>query len=49
MERCIIDLIEVKSIDRNGETVLGEIMSQSAKLISGDIYTSIFCEACAAS
>jgi len=38
--RCLIDLIEVTSIDRNGETVLAEIMSQSAKLISGDAYTS---------
>lgn len=37
--RCIIDLIEVTSIDRNGEAVLAEIMSQGAEFISGDVYT----------
>jgi ABC-type transporter Mla MlaB component len=37
--RCIVDLIEVTSIDRNGEAVLAEIMSQGATFISGDVYT----------
>jgi hypothetical protein len=37
--KCIIDLIEVTSIDRNGEAVLAEIMSQGAEFISGDVYT----------
>jgi ABC-type transporter Mla MlaB component len=36
---CIVDVIEVTSIDRNGEAVLAEIMSQGAKFISGDVYT----------
>jgi ABC-type transporter Mla MlaB component len=38
-KRCIIDLIEVTSIDRNGEAVLAEIMNQGAEFISGDVYT----------
>jgi hypothetical protein len=37
--RCIVDLIEVISIDRNGEDILAEIMSQGAEFISGDVYT----------
>jgi hypothetical protein len=37
--RTIIDLIEVTSIDRNGESVLAEMMSQGAEFISGDVYT----------
>src|SRR3981189_3070325 len=37
--RCIVDLIEVTSIDRDGEAVLAEIMSQGAEFISGDVYT----------
>jgi hypothetical protein len=37
--RCIVELIEVTSIDRNGEAVLAEIMSQGAEFISGDVYT----------
>ena len=37
--RCIVDLIEVTSIDRNGEAILEEIMSQGAEFISGDVYT----------
>jgi len=37
--RCIVDLIEVTSIDRNGEAILAEIMSQGAECISGDVYT----------
>ena len=38
MRRCIVDLIEVTSIDRNGEAVLAEIMSHGAEFISGDVY-----------
>jgi hypothetical protein len=37
--RCIVDLIEMTSIDRDGEAVLVEIMSQGAEFISGDVYT----------
>ena len=39
MGRCIVDLIEVTSIDRNGEAVLAEIMSHGTEFISGDVYT----------
>jgi hypothetical protein len=37
--KCIVELIEVTSIDRIGEEVLAEIMSQGAEFISGDVYT----------
>ena len=37
--RCIIELSEVTSIDRNGEAVLAEIMSQGAEFIASDVYT----------
>lgn len=37
--RCIVELIEVTSIDRNGEAVLSEIMSQGAEFIASDVYT----------
>ncbi len=37
--KCIVELIEVTSIDRNGEAVLAEIMSQGAEFIAGDVYT----------
>ena len=37
--RRIIELIEVTLIDRNGEEVLAEIMSQGAGFVSGDVYT----------
>jgi ABC-type transporter Mla MlaB component len=37
--RCIVDLIEVTSIDRDGEAVLAEIMSEGAAFVSGDVYT----------
>jgi hypothetical protein len=40
--RCIIDLIEVTSIDRNGEAVLAEMMSQGAEFIASDVYTKHF-------
>jgi hypothetical protein len=37
--RRIVDLIEVTSIERNGEAVLAEIMSQGAEFIASDVYT----------
>jgi hypothetical protein len=37
--RRIVELTEVTSIDRNGEEVLAEIMSQGGEFISGDVYT----------
>jgi hypothetical protein len=37
--RCVFDLIEVTSIDKSGEAVLAEIMSQDVEFISGDVYT----------
>jgi hypothetical protein len=36
---CILELIEVTSIDRDGEAVLTEIMSQGAEFIASDVYT----------
>jgi ABC-type transporter Mla MlaB component len=36
--RCIVELIEVTSIDLNGEAVLAEIMSQGAEFIASDVY-----------
>jgi hypothetical protein len=35
----MVDLIEVASIDRSGETILAEMLSQGAEFISGDVYT----------
>ena len=37
--RFIVELVEVISIDRDGEAVLAEIMSQGAEFIAGDVYT----------
>jgi ABC-type transporter Mla MlaB component len=37
--RCIVKLIEVTSIDRNGEAVLAELMSHGAEFIASDVYT----------
>ena len=37
--RCIVELIEVTSIDRNGEAVLAEIMGRGVKFIASDVYT----------
>jgi hypothetical protein len=37
--RCIVELIEVTSIDRNGEAVLAEIMGQGVEFIAIDVYT----------
>jgi len=37
--RCIIELNDVTFIDRSGEAVLAEIMSQGAELVASDVYT----------
>lgn len=37
--KCIVELIEVTSIDRNGETVLAGIMVDSAQFVASDVYT----------
>ena len=37
--KCIVELIEVTSIDRNGEEALSEIMSQGGEFIASDVYT----------
>jgi hypothetical protein len=37
--RRIVELNEVASIDRDGEAVLAEIMSEGAEFIAGDVYT----------
>ncbi len=37
--RCIVELIDVTFIDRSGEAVLTEIMSQGAEFIASDVYT----------
>ena len=37
--RCIVELIEVTSIDRSGEAVLAELMSQGVEFIASDVYT----------
>jgi hypothetical protein len=37
--RCVVELTEVTSIDRDGEDVLKEFMSQGAEFVSGDVYT----------
>ena len=37
--RYIIEVIEVISIDRKGEAVLAEMMSQGAEIIATDVYT----------
>jgi hypothetical protein len=37
--RCVVELVEVISIDRNGEAVLAEIMSHGVEFIAGDVYT----------
>src|ERR1700681_1327689 len=36
--RCIVELIEVTSIDRSGEAVLAELMSQGVEFIASDVY-----------
>jgi ABC-type transporter Mla MlaB component len=37
--KCIVELIEVTSIDRSGEAVLAEIMSHGGEFIASDVYT----------
>ena len=37
--KCIVELIEVTSIDHNGEEALSEIMSHGAEFIASDVYT----------
>jgi hypothetical protein len=37
--KCIVELIEVTSIDRTGEAVLAEIMSHGGEFIASDVYT----------
>jgi hypothetical protein len=37
--KCIVDLIDVTFIDRSGEAVLAEIMSQGAEFVASDVYT----------
>jgi len=39
--KCIVELIEVTSIDRNGEAVLADIMGQGAEFVAGDVYTEL--------
>jgi hypothetical protein len=38
--RCVIELIDVTFIDRSGEDVLAENMSDGAELIASDAYTT---------
>lgn len=37
--KCIVELIEVTSIDRNGEKALSEIMSHGGEFVASDVYT----------
>jgi hypothetical protein len=37
--KCIVELVEVTSIDRTGESTLAELMSQGADFIASDVYT----------
>jgi hypothetical protein len=37
--KCIVELIEVTSIDRNGEEALSEIMSHGGEFVASDVYT----------
>ncbi len=37
--KFIVELSDVTSIDRDGEAVLAEIMSQGAEFIASDVYT----------
>lgn len=38
--RCLVELIDVIFIDRSGEDVLAEIMSDGAEFIASDVYTT---------
>jgi hypothetical protein len=37
--KCIVELMDVTSIDREGEAVLAEIMSEGVEFIARDVYT----------
>jgi hypothetical protein len=37
--KCIVELIEVTLIDRDGEEALSEIMSHGGEFIASDVYT----------
>ena len=37
--KCIVELIEVTSIDSNGEEALSEVMSHGGEFIASDVYT----------
>src|SRR5712664_4531540 len=37
--KCIVELIEVTSIDHHGEEALSEIMSHGGEFIASDVYT----------
>ena len=37
--KCIVELTEVTSIDRDGEEALSEIMSHGGEFIASDVYT----------
>jgi hypothetical protein len=37
--KCVVELLDVTFIDRNGETALAEIMSQGADFVANDLYT----------
>jgi len=37
--KCIVELIEVTSVDRNGEAVLTELMGQGVEFVASDVYT----------
>jgi hypothetical protein len=37
--RCLVELIDVTFIDRSGEDVLAEIMTDGAEFIASDVYT----------
>jgi anti-anti-sigma regulatory factor len=38
--RCLVELIDVTFIDRSGEDVLAEIMSDGAEFIASDVYAT---------
>jgi len=39
LRRYIVEMVEVISIDREGEAVLAEMMSQGAEFVATDVYT----------
>jgi len=47
--KCIVELIEVTSIDSNGEEALSEIMSHGGEFIATTYTQNIFYRTCAAS